>query len=329
MVESTMLESGRDRSPSRRSARSGRLGSILLACTLALGGLTTACAQPAVVLDSGKLLPPGFRVRATVGGSQRRPVVTASAGHRQRTWGRVRRPAPPPRAPSSTPKVLRPRSTGATTVDRTLPPDADRNCLAGLSGWGIPFVTAGTVKGIETPVEITGPIGGVRLISRGRKAPLMDCELARALAEAAPGMRQLGITGLSFSGTYDYRNVRGSSKLSGHAYGLAIDVHALETSLGTLDVERDYAKDGDRWHGSRGGGGNCVGAPARPQGRVLRALACQLRAHGAFALILTPDDNYDHRNHLHIEAHPHRPSNLYSGGSPRPSQGRSGRRARR
>jgi hypothetical protein len=191
-------------------------------------------------------------------------------------------------------------------------------------------VTAGTVKGIETPVEITGPIRGVRLVSRGRRAPLMDCELARALFEAAPGMRELGISGLSFSGTYDYRNVRGSSKLSGHAFGLAIDVHALETNLGTLDVERDYPKDGGRWQGSRGDVGGCVGSPARLQGRILRSLACQLRAQGAFALIMTPDDNYDHRNHLHIEAHPHRPADLYSGGSSsRSHQGRSGRRAGR
>jgi hypothetical protein len=55
---------------------------------------------------------------------------------------------------------------------------------------------------------------------------------------------------------------------------------------------------------------------------VLRSLACQLRASGTFALIITPDDNYDHRNHLHIEAPPHRPSNLYSGGSSRSYQGR-------
>ena len=290
-----------------------------------LGVASSACAQ-IVEVDSGGLLPPGFRVKATIDRKTRRPVVTAS-GPRGTTWSSSRRRPTPP---TSTPKVLRPRSSPTPTVNRSLPPDADRTCLAGLAAWGVPHVTAGTVKGIETPVEITGPIRGVRLISRGRKTALMDCELARSLAEAAPYIRELGITGLSFSGTYDYRNVRGSSKLSGHAYGLAIDVHSLETTGGNLDVERDYPKDPDRWRSaSRGDIGGCIGQPPTSGGRVLRSLACQLRSHSVFRIIITPDDNYDHRNHLHIEAHPHRPSEQISGRSQRSYQGRHVRQSRR
>ena len=315
--------------PVTQARRHGRRPTLLLSglvLVLAAAGVSTACAQT-VEVDTGRFLPPGFRVKATVGRNNRRPVITAS-GPRGTTWSSQRRPAPPP---TSTPKVLRPRSSPTPTVNRSVPPDADRTCLAGLASWGVPHVTAGAVKGISTAVEITGPIRGIRLIARGRKTALMDCELARSLAEAAPYMRELGITGLSFSGVYDYRNVRGSSKLSGHAYGLAIDVHALETNLGHLDVERDYPKDPDRWRSAgRSDVSSCLGHPPGAGGRLLRSLACQLRGHNVFRLIITPDDNSDHRNHLHIEAHPHRPSELYSGSrSQRSYQGRHLRHSRR
>jgi hypothetical protein len=191
------------------------------------------------------------------------------------------------------------------------PPTGDRSCLERIATYGVPFVSAPPTRGIETPVTITGPIGGVRLIARAGRPPLMDCELASALAEAAPLFHQLGISGLSFSGIYDYRNVRGTQHLSGHAFGLAIDVHTLETRLGIVEVERDFPRDGDRWHTDRADVAGCIGAPARPEGELVRGLACQLRADPAFRLIMGPDDNYDHRNHLHLEAYPGRPPPLY------------------
>jgi hypothetical protein len=218
------------------------------------------------------------------------------------------RPASRPARPPSASRPARPPSASRPArlppVARGIPAGADHDCLAALHDLRVPFVPAGAVRGIATPVEVTGAIGGVQLISRGRRAPVMDCELARALAGAAPSMRQLGVSGLSFSATYDYRVVKGTSRLSGHARGLAIDVHALVTTLGTLDVERDYARDPGRWQATGRDPVACVGAPATPQGRLLRALACELRGQPAIGLLLGPDDNHDHRNHLHIEARP-------------------------
>jgi hypothetical protein len=210
--------------------------------------------------------------------------------------------------------------------------DADRQCLASLREWGVPFVPAAATTGIRTPIQITGPIRGVRLIARG-KPPLMDCQLGHALARVAPRMRELGVTGLSFSGTYQYRNVAGTTRLSGHAHGLAIDVHALETGLGLLDVQRDYPKDGGRWAAasrSRGQVATCVGDPPTAAGRLLRTLACDLRSDPVLALVMGPDDNYDHRNHLHLEAHLDGPPDLLSGtNSPSYRQAQRGRGQRR
>jgi hypothetical protein len=286
---------------------------------IAVGLLSAAAAvsarAEAADIDVSATVPLPLGVQARLG----RSGITISLP--QRRVRSRRRAVPPRRRPAPPPSSPRARDRGA-------PASADPSCLAALQSRGVPFVSAGEVRGIETPIEITGPIDGIRLISRGRRAALMDCELARSLVEAAPFMRDLGVTGLSFSGTYTYRNVKGSSKLSGHAYGLAIDVHAVETRLGSLDVERDYARDAGRWqHGDRRRQAlaSCVGDPPRPEGRLLRALACGLRSQRSLRLVLGPDDNYDHRHHLHIEAHPGRAADLLSGRGSVLRWGRSGR----
>jgi hypothetical protein len=214
------------------------------------------------------------------------------------------------------------------------PPDADAECLRALGAQGLSFTTVGAVQGIRTPVEVLGPIGGVRLISRGGRPALMDCELARALAEAAPIFREAQVTGLSYSAAYDYRNMRGSTELSNHARGLAIDVHAFEVVGGALDVERDFAKGAGQWQGTGPGRGRgaletCVGTPATPAGHTLRTIACRLTMHPAFNVILTPDDNYDHRNHFHIESYASRSSPLVGERSDRGQHGEVERQARR
>jgi hypothetical protein len=186
---------------------------------------------------------------------------------------------------------------------------SDRDCLRALERRRILFVPLDPIRGVRTPVVIVGPIRGVNLLPRAGRPAVMDCQLAQALTDAAPIFRQLHVTGLSFSGAYDYRRRRGSSDLSAHAHGLAIDVHAVETTAGTFQVERDYPPDARRWREVDAAGGpgalrDCVGTPANLAGRVLRTLACRLKLHRDFRVILTPDDNADHHDHLHIETYP-------------------------
>jgi hypothetical protein len=286
--------------------RRGLLGLPVLA--VALIGLhpSKPARAESVVVDAGLPLPLGLGVQARIG---RDGVRFSLKPRRVRT---VRTRTRPPHDP----RVRRAPAPVAVPTDRGLAGEADRACLADLARRQVSFVSAGSVRGIRTPIEVTGPIGGVSLLSRGRRAALMDCELARTLAQTAPFMRELGITGLSYSSTYNYRNVRGSSNLSGHAYGLAIDVHAVETTIGHLDVERDYPRDGHRWQRDRRGSpAVCVGEPPRREGRLLRTLACGLRSQSSLRLVLGPDDNYDHRNHLHIEAYPGRSHERISGRS--------------
>jgi hypothetical protein len=185
--------------------------------------------------------------------------------------------------------------------------EAPDDCLRWLQESEVAFRTGPTTRGVRRPVEPRGPVRGVRLVSRGRRAPLMDCELLRALAEAAPVFRELGVRELSFSGAYDYRTRRDSGQLSAHAAGLAIDVHALRGPGVDYDVARDFEAGVGRWVGlapTEAALGDCIGSPRTPAGRALRTLVCRLKLHGAFRVIVTPDDDADHRDHLHLEAFP-------------------------
>lgn len=157
-------------------------------------------------------------------------------------------------------------------------------CLEGLKSAEVAYRATDTTRGVDTPVVIQGPIGGVQFWSRG--GPLVaDCRLALALSELAPKLRKLGVLRVRFSGAYAYRMSR-KGRLSLHAYGLAMDVHEVSTRDQTYSVEKDYA---------RSVGESCdSGVP------LLNRLACELRATGAFRELLTPNYNADHRDHFHL-----------------------------
>jgi hypothetical protein len=161
---------------------------------------------------------------------------------------------------------------------------------------------------VRTPIRLAGAnLGPLRLVWREHRPdagmPVMDCELARALLDAGPLFQAAGIRDLFFSGMYQYRMRRGTSRLSEHAHGLAIDVHQFGTADGRIyDVEHDFETGVGDW--SSKDPAACVGSPDRPEARKLRELACALRANSAFREVITGDDNSDHDNHFHLEAFP-------------------------
>jgi hypothetical protein len=186
-----------------------------------------------------------------------------------------------------------------------VPPD--QACLDLLRGRGVAFSEGPPLNGVRTPVTVHGDRFTPRLSPRGARPAQMDCRLALALVEARPVFQNLGITSLEYSAAYHYRNRRRSNQLSQHAAGLAIDVHAFRTAHREYDVARVFERRGGRWKVSPPGPGwfqSCVGRPRTSGGTVLRRLACRLRLEENFRIILTPDDDRDHRDHFHIEARP-------------------------
>lgn len=162
-------------------------------------------------------------------------------------------------------------------------------CLEALKRWQVPHVLSPPRQGILTPIVVRGPIGGVEYFANGEQPLVCDCRLALALAHVAPEFRRRGVDRVRFSGAYVFRRTR-KGRVSLHAHGLAIDVHEVVAGNRTLSVERDFA---------RGLTSGCEpGAP------LLNSLACGLRSTQLFRELLTPDYNWDHRDHLHLAISP-------------------------
>jgi hypothetical protein len=190
-------------------------------------------------------------------------------------------------------------------IDSTPAVEADQACLRELDAQAVAYKHVPLAGGMRTPIEIGGPIDGITLVARGRRSAVMDCVLARALVQAGGVFKELGITTLAFSAAFDHRTRRGSNEPSAHAYGLAIDVHVIGGGFGQYDVRQHFERGVGAWRGLRkqpGALDACVGQPATNEGRVLRQLACRLKLHPAFRVIVTPDDDPDHQDHLHLEA---------------------------
>lgn len=162
-------------------------------------------------------------------------------------------------------------------------------CLDWLAQQNVSFKVLPEKPGMVTPIHVTGPIGGVAYESGGRESIVCDCRLAVALGWLGPELRAFGIDEVHHSGAYVYRTTK-SGRPSLHAQGLAIDVHILRVGRRRFEVSRDF---------ERGAGADCG-----PDSRMINRLACELSRTGLFEEVITPDDDSDHRDHLHLAIAP-------------------------
>lgn len=119
--------------------------------------------------------------------------------------------------------------------------------------------------------------------------PVMTCQEALAYAfwtrhEVQPAARELlgaPVTRIDHFGTYACRNVRGGRSLSQHAFANALDVAAFHLADGRrISVARDFRREDAR-------------------GRFLHEV--RDRACRWFKVVLSPDYNAAHRDHLHLD----------------------------
>lgn len=176
------------------------------------------------------------------------------------------------------------------------------SCLRELRRLGISYTPGPSVRGIHTPILLSGKGDGVKVAGikykaqyAGRK-PLMDCRMALALYRAGPIIRAAGFNTIHYWGFYSYRRVHGSRHLSRHAHGMAIDVARLSGD------ENLNATVKDDWEKIKGTPGKCVGSPRSVDAARLRAMICRLESLQIFRRILTPDSDYAHRDHFHMSA---------------------------
>jgi hypothetical protein len=130
---------------------------------------------------------------------------------------------------------------------------------------------------------VQGKLGGVEFWANDRRPLEMDCLLALTLDRLRPVFERHRLTRIRYSGAYSYRTQK-SGRPSRHALGLAIDIHELDFGAESFSIERDFVKKAD----------------CRELLPATNSVACDLRRTGLFQEFLSPDDNYDHRDHLHL-----------------------------
>jgi hypothetical protein len=137
---------------------------------------------------------------------------------------------------------------------------------------------------VDNPVRVTSAA------MSWRPAGLLSCGFAerfdRFLADSAEPLarHRLGsrITTMRQLGTYSCRRMVGGKHMSEHAHGLAIDVAGFTLADGDyVSVEHDWHSDGRK-------------------SRFLHEFARD--ACNQFGVVLTPDANSAHFNHIHIDA---------------------------
>jgi hypothetical protein len=163
-----------------------------------------------------------------------------------------------------------------------------KKCLADLRAMGVKFEKVRRKRKITTPIVVPDMrFGPLLLTPTFRKPPfVMDCRLARGIAQHAELITSLGVSELRFSTIYQYRKVRSRRSrrsrgaLSRHALGLAIDVFELELAAGSRVVVKEQY-----W--------------IQP---TLVLIELALRSTGGFRAIISPSvDPISHRDHLHLE----------------------------
>jgi hypothetical protein len=191
-------------------------------------------------------------------------------------------------------------------------------CARQLAERGIASATA-TAVGVDRPLRIAGALHGIVFhgagVASGSKRSIFevaDCRLVLALDDFAAQLARRGIVAVDHFSMYRplptpsaRRNPKGvarhqpkrrTGKPSQHALGLAIDIGAFVKADGSrLVIKTD-------WHGAIGDA-PCAAPPREPtpEALELRSIVCEARRAGLFNVILTPDANVEHADHVHLD----------------------------
>jgi len=184
-------------------------------------------------------------------------------------------------------------------------PEVD-DCYGWLDRYQLDYELGPNNEGVDQPVTVTTPINGMVYRYYYNEDPrskfFMHCELAHALAKAAPIMRERDVVEVLDIGVYNYRCIGGEgvppdcpNGISQHAYAKGIDIAGFTTSDDEFfSVNDDWVIDGD-------GESTCGAATEGPKDAFLHEIICTMKAQGVWNIALTPNYNGTHRNHFHVD----------------------------
>ncbi len=184
-------------------------------------------------------------------------------------------------------------------------------CEAELARRSIPFMRVDDARGVLAPIRLVGPVGGVTyrtgLGAKQRETSpneVFDCRLVLALDDFSAILRAHDIDQVIHMSGWRPPSAKSwpSGKLgTRHDGALAIDAGWFVKKSGArLDVEKDF-------HGRIGAktcGPGTGPTLATPEALELRAIVCEAADAHLFQVALTPDYNWPHRNHFHLEVTP-------------------------
>jgi len=174
-------------------------------------------------------------------------------------------------------------------------------CLQMLRDRSIPFEQATAGPLVETPVSLSGPLHGVtfRHVHARTSGAVMDCRLVLALDDFAQVLAEHGVVEAGYVAAYR-PDATGSAKPGQrHPSGLAIDIAWFGRQDGQRwVVEKDFAgRPGARTCGR----GAETPDPSAESATMLRKLVCEAGKTRSFHLVLTPNYDSEHRDHVHLE----------------------------
>jgi hypothetical protein len=175
------------------------------------------------------------------------------------------------------------------------PVESGSECLANLDSRAVTYRQVDMGEPKDSRCVVPTPVRVSRIEIPLSRAANMSCFLAERLDAFERGALQklarddLGasVVRIDHFGAYSCRsNTSRHDQLSEHAYGLAIDISWFRLSNGEIvSVEHDWSRPG----------------PRRSFLLHVAHAAC-----GYFSVVLTPDSNADHFNHLHLDIGPNR-----------------------
>lgn len=177
----------------------------------------------------------------------------------------------------------------ADTGVTVLPPSAPAgDCPAELAVLGVEATAGPTTMGIAHPVTVALPLHGMPFT--GQTSLVMECSFALDLWRMVDVLKAHHVTALTVggSGLYNYRCTSGSeqppcttSGFSLHAFGLAIDIAAVDADDGTsASVGGDWVIDT---------GATCNASSTSMRNQRLHDIVCDLYQNGVFSVVLTPN----------------------------------------
>jgi hypothetical protein len=183
------------------------------------------------------------------------------------------------------------------------PPPPGARCHEVLDALGVAYRVAPMEPGIVDPILVSSPLRGVRFryVHSHRAEPLvLDCRFTIGLARAMDVLRAHGVDEFQHVGAYNYRCIGPGTppdcRLSQHAIGMALDFVGFTIGERTHSVLREF-----RVKAHLDATPTCALPRVAEGDALIKDVVCAWWDVGAFRVLLTPNYNEAHHDHVHVD----------------------------